>query len=269
MKPQESPVTHPKTLPDLWRAEHPITMLTAYDASFARLAAEAGIDVLLVGDSLGMVVQGQRDTLSVTLDEMVYHTQLVRRGAPHALIVADMPFLTDHGIDLTLRNAGRLMQEAGADMVKIEGGANKALLIRALTDAGIPVCAHIGLLPQRVRQLGGYKVQGRVSEDAGRILHDAEVLADAGAQLMVVECVPSALGTRIAQSIDVPVIGIGAGAGVDGQVLVMHDLLGINPHPARFVRDFLRGRGSILQAMQAYGEAVRNRSFPAEHEGFV
>lgn len=269
MKPQESPVTHPKTLPDLWRAEHPITMLTAYDASFARLAVEAGIDVLLVGDSLGMVVQGQRDTLSVTLDEMVYHTQLVRRGAPHALIVADMPFLTDHGIDLTLRNAGRLMQEAGADMVKIEGSANKAPLIRALTDAGIPVCAHIGLLPQRVRQLGGYKVQGRASEDAGRILHDAEVLADAGAQLMVVECVPSALGTRIAQSIDVPVIGIGAGAGVDGQVLVMHDLLGINPHPARFVRDFLRGRGSILQAMQAYGEAVRNRSFPAEHEGFV
>lgn len=244
-------------------------MLTAYDASFARLAVEAGIDVLLVGDSLGMVVQGQRDTLSVTLDEMVYHTQLVRRGAPQALIVADMPFLTDHGIDLTLRHAGRLMQEAGADMVKIEGNANKAPLIRALTDAGIPVCAHIGLLPQRVRQLGGYKVQGRGREDAVRLLHDAEMLADAGAQLMLVECVPSALGASIAQSVDVPVIGIGAGAGVDGQVLVMHDLLGINPHPARFVRDFLRGRGSILQAMQAYGDAVRNRSFPAEHEGFV
>lgn len=269
MHSQDPAATPLKTLPDLWRAEHPIVMLTAYDASFARLAVEAGIDVLLVGDSLGMVVQGQRDTLSVTLDDMVYHTQLVRRGAPQALIVADMPFLTDSTLDSTLRHAGRLMQEAGADMVKIEGGAIKAPLIIALTEAGIPVCAHIGLLPQRVRQWGGYKVQGRASEDAVRILHDAEVLADAGAQLMVVECVPSALGARIAQSVAVPVIGIGAGAGVDGQVLVMHDLLGMNPHPARFVRDFLRGRGSIAHAMQAYGDAVRNRSFPADHEGFV
>ncbi|MGC8698136.1 MAG: 3-methyl-2-oxobutanoate hydroxymethyltransferase [Halothiobacillus sp.] len=269
MHPQDLASAPLKTLPDLWRATQPITMLTAYDASFARLAALAGIDVLLVGDSLGMVVQGQRDTLSVTIDDMVYHTKLVRRGAPQTLIVADMPFLTDNTQDSTRQHAGRLMQEAGADMVKIEGGATKAPLIAALTDVGIPVCAHIGLLPQRVRQLGGYKVQGRASEDAARILHDAQVLADAGAQLMVVECVPSALGTRIAQSVAVPVIGIGAGAGVDGQVLVMHDLLGMNPHPARFVRDFLRGRGSILQAMQAYADAVRSRSFPADHEGFV
>ncbi|HQT42817.1 MAG TPA: 3-methyl-2-oxobutanoate hydroxymethyltransferase [Halothiobacillus sp.] len=269
MKHPETPVSRPKTIPDLWQAQQPIVMLTAYDASFARMADAAGVDVLLVGDSLGMVVQGQRDTLAVTLDDMVYHTQLVRRGAPQALIVADMPFLTDNTIESTLHHAGRLIQEAGADMVKIEGGAVKAPIIRALTDAGIPVCVHLGLLPQRVRQLGGYRVQGRGAEDASRIIHDAELLADAGAALMVVECVPNGLGTRIAQSVAVPVIGIGAGAGVDGQVLVMHDLLGMNPHPARFVRDFLRGRGSILQAMQAYGEAVRNRSFPAEHEGFV
>ncbi len=269
MNASEQPLPRLKTLPDLWRAERPLTMVTAYDASFARMAFEAQVDVLLVGDSLGMVMQGQRDTLSVSLDDMVYHTQIVRRGAPQALIVADMPFLTDYHLDLTIQNAGRLMQEAGADMVKIEANANKAPLVRALTDAGIPVCAHIGLLPQRVRQLGGYKVQGRASDDAGRLLHDAETLADAGAQLMVVECVPSMLGTRLAQSVAVPIIGIGAGAGVDGQVLVMQDLLGMNPNPARFVRDFLRGRGSIAQALQAYVTAVHNRSFPAEHEGFV
>ncbi|ANJ66732.1 3-methyl-2-oxobutanoate hydroxymethyltransferase [Halothiobacillus diazotrophicus] len=262
----------PRTIPALWQAKRrkqPITMLTAYDASFARAADEAGIDVLLVGDSLGMVVQGQRDTLSVTLDDMVYHTQLVRRGAPGRLIMADMPFLSDSTVAQALASAGRLLQEGGADLVKIEGGEAKAPIIRALTDAGIPVCAHVGLLPQHVRQLGGYRVQGRDAEDAARILHDAEVLVEAGAVMVLVECVPGPLGTRLATALETPVIGIGAGNGVDGQVLVLHDLLGLNDHPPRFVRDFLRGRGSIGQALTAYVAAVRDRSFPAEHEGYI
>lgn len=262
----------PKTMPALQKAKReqlPITMVTAYDANFARLAIEADMDILLVGDSLGMVVQGQRDTLGVSMDAMVYHTQMVRRGAPTGLIMADMPFLSDADIPTALRNAGRLVQEGGADIVKIEATATKADMVQALVEAGIPVCAHVGLLPQRVRQLGGYRVRGRDSDDATAVVRDAEVLAHAGASMILVECVPNTLGARIAKSVDVPVIGIGAGADVDGQVLVMTDLLGMNPHPARFVRDFLRGRGAILHALQAYVQAVRARSFPAEHEGFV
>lgn len=262
----------PKTLNTLQKAkldQTPIAMVTAYDASFARLAMEAEIDILLVGDSLGMVVQGQRDTLSVSMDEMIYHTQMVRRGAPSGLIMADLPFLSDTDIPTVLRNAGRLVQEGGADIVKIEATAAKAELVQAITDAGIAVCAHVGLLPQKVRQLGGYRVRGRDIDDASVVLRDAEVLTHAGAAMVLVECVPSTLGARIAKSVDVPVIGIGAGVDVDGQVLVMTDLLGMNSHPARFVRDFLRGRGAILQALQAYADAVRTRSFPAEHEGFV
>lgn len=262
----------PKTLNTLKKAkldQTPIAMVTAYDASFARLAMEAEIDILLVGDSLGMAVQGQRDTLSVSMDEMIYHTQMVRRGAPTGLVMADLPFLSDVDIPTVLRNAGRLIQEGGADIVKIEATAAKAGLVQAITDAGIAVCAHVGLLPQKVRQLGGYRVRGRDIDDAAIVIRDAEVLVHAGAAMVVVECVPNTLGARIAKSVDVPVIGIGAGAEVDGQVLVMNDLLGMNPQPARFVRDFLRGRGSILHALQAYTAAVRNRSFPAEHEGFV
>jgi 3-methyl-2-oxobutanoate hydroxymethyltransferase len=260
----------PKTLTTLQQAKAnqlSISMVTAYDAGFARLAIEAGIDILLVGDSLGMVVQG--DTLSVSMDEMVYHTQMVRRGTPTGLIMADLPFLSDTDIPTVLRNAGRLIQEGGADIVKIEATAAKADLVQAMTDAGIAVCAHIGLLPQKVRQLGGYRVRGRDVDDAAVVMRDAELLTHAGAAMVLVECVPSALGARITKSVDVPVIGIGAGVDVDGQVLVMNDLLGMNPHPARFVRDFLRGRGGILQALQAYADAVRSRSFPAEHEGFV
>lgn len=257
------------TMQQAKRNQTPISMVTAYDANFARLAIEAQIDILLVGDSLGMVVQGQRDTLSVTMEHMIYHTQLVRRGAPSGLIVADLPFLCDTDIPTVLRNAGRLVQEGGADIVKIEATSAKAHLVQAMTDAGIAVCAHVGLLPQKVRQVGGYRVRGRDADDAAIVLQDAKVLTQAGAALVVVECVPSALGAEIAKSVDVPVIGIGAGVDVDGQVLVMTDLLGMNPHPARFVRDFLQGRASILEALQAYVDAVRTRDFPAEHEGFV
>lgn len=266
------PPAKPKTLSALQKDKRdriPIAMVTAYDAAFARLAMEAGIDILLVGDSLGMVVQGQRDTLSVTMDEMIYHTQLVRRGAPTGIVMADLPFLSDIDTATVLHNAGRLIQEGGADIVKIEATAVKSDLVQAMTEAGIAVCAHVGLLPQKVRQLGGYRVRGRDNDDAAAVLRDAEALTHAGAAMVLVECVPNTLGARITKSVDVPVIGIGAGVDVDGQVLVMNDLLGMNPKPARFVRDFLRGRGSIRQALQAYAEAVRLRHFPAEHEGFV
>lgn len=264
-----APVVHSLRTVGVAKAEgRPIAMLTAYDALFARLAVAAGVDILLVGDSLGMVVQGLRDTLAVTMADMLYHTRLVRRGAPEALVMADMPFLSEATIDAARVHAGALMQ-AGADIVKIEGGASKAAVVAALTDSGIPVCAHLGLLPQRVRQLGGYRVQGRSDEEAARILTDAHALVDAGASLLLIECVPSVLAERITRQVTVPVIGIGAGQGVDGQVLVLHDVLGMTEHPPRFVRDFLRGRGSVAEAFSAYVTAVRSRQFPAEHESYA
>lgn len=246
----------------------PIAMLTAYEAGFARVAAAAGVDAFLVGDSLGMVVQGQRDTLAVSIDDVAYHAAMVRRGVGDALVIADMPFLSDATVDRALDAAGVLMGEGGADMVKLEGGAEKAEIVRALTESGVPVCGHVGLLPQRVRKLGGYRVQGREAADARRILEDAQALVAAGIDLLVVECVPSELGHALAEAIDVPVIGIGAGADTDGQVLVMHDMLGLTEKPPRFVRDFLIQGGSIHGAFAAYVEAVRERRFPTAEESF-
>jgi len=246
----------------------PIAVLTAYEAGFARVAAEAGVDAFLVGDSLGMVVQGRRDTLAVTVAEMAYHTAMVRRGAPQALLIADMPFLADATPERALDAAAALMQEGGADMVKIEGGAEKAGVVETLTAAGVPVCGHVGLLPQQVRKLGGYRVQGRDQAAARRILEDAVALERADVDLLVVECVPRELGRALSQAVDVPVIGIGAGPDTDGQVLVMHDMLGLNDRPPRFVRDFMPGAGSVAAAFAAYVEAVRSRGFPAEDESF-
>lgn len=248
--------------------QQPIAMLTAYEAGLARVAAEAGVDAFLVGDSLGMVVQGQRDTLGVTVEEVAYHTAMVRRGVGNRLVIADMPFLSDATVARALDAAGLLMSEGGADMVKLEGGAEKAEIVHALTDNGVPVCGHVGLLPQRVRKLGGYRVQGRGAEEAGRILKDAQALVSAGIDLLVVECVPCELGQALAKAIEVPVIGIGAGVDTDGQVLVMHDLLGLTDRPPRFVRDFMNGAVSIQAAFAAYVDAVRTRRFPTEQESF-
>ncbi len=246
----------------------PIAMLTAYEAGFAHVAAAAGVDAFLVGDSLGMVVQGQRDTLGVSVEDVAYHAAMVRRGAGDALVIADMPFLSDATVERALDAAGKLMGKAGADMVKLEGGAAKADIVRALTENGVPVCGHVGLLPQRVRQIGGYRVQGREAAGARRILEDARALVDAGIGLLVVECVPSELGRALAEAVEVPVIGIGAGADTDGQVLVMHDMLGLTEQPPRFVRDFLAEGGSIHGAFAAYVEAVRERRFPTAGESF-
>ncbi len=243
-----------------------ITCLTCYDASFARLLDAAGLDVLLVGDSLGMVLQGHTTTVPVTVDQMVYHCACVARGRTHALLIADLPFLACATPEWALTNAGRLMQEGGAQVVKLEGGASVVETVRRLTEQGVPVCAHLGLLPQSVNRIGGYRFQGRDPESAQRIRQDALALQEAGASLLVLECVPAALAEAISRALIIPVIGIGAGAGCDGQVLVLHDMLGLNSRPPRFSRDFLKGQGAVPEALAAYVTAVRAGSFPGTEE---
>ena len=205
-----------------------IACLTAYDASFARVLDDCGVDVVLVGDSLGMVIQGQETTLPVTMEHMIYHGQAVSTGLQHAFLIIDMPFMSDASVEQAVINAGRFMKEAGASMVKLEGGADQKELVATLTRLGIPVCAHIGLQPQRVHKLGGYRVQGREQDVAERMLNDALVLEQAGADMLLVECVPTELAKRITQAAGIPVIGIGAGPDCDGQILVLYDILGIS-----------------------------------------
>ena len=257
------PVLHQKK-----RESAPISMLAVYEAGFARLAHRAGVDAFLVGDSLGMVVQGNRDTLGVTVDDIAYHAQQVRRGAPDAFVIADVPFLADADVPTALQTARVLMQQGQADMIKIEGGAEKATLIEALVQVGIPVCGHIGLLPQLVRRDGGYRVHGREQQEYEQVINNAKAVEKAGAAVVVIECVPAALGRAVSHALQVPVIGIGAGCDVDGQVLVMHDLLGMTEKPPRFARDFLVGQSSIENAFRAYVQAVKERSFPADDEMF-
>lgn len=246
-----------------------IVSLTAYDASFARLSERAGVDVLLVGDSLGMVVQGHESTLPVTVGDMVYHTANVARVSERALIVADMPFMSHGTPQQALDTAGRLMKEGGAHMVKIEGGAPQVDTVRHLTERAVPVCAHLGLTPQSIHQLGGYRVQGRDPAGAARLVEDAVALQLAGAQMLVLECVPATLAAEISSNLDIPVIGIGAGPDTDGQVLVLYDMLGIsmNRIPG-FAQDFLAGAGSVPAALEAYVLAVREGRFPAPEHGF-
>ena len=251
------------------RAEgHKIAMLTGYDASFAALLGRAGVDCILIGDSLGNVLQGQKSTLPVTLEHMAYHTECVARANARPLIITDMPFGTYHeGREQAMRNATRLMA-AGAQMLKLEGGEFMAETIRFLVERGVPVCAHIGLTPQAVHQLGGYRVQGRSEEGAARLKADALALEQAGAALMVMEMVPAALAGEITASLkNMATIGIGAGPDCDGQVLVLHDMIGVfHGKTARFVRNFMEGAASIEDAVGRYVAAVKNGSFPAaEH----
>jgi len=247
-----------------------IAMLTAYDATFARLLDESDIDILLVGDSLGMVVQGHETTLPVTLDEMIYHTRAVARGAGRAQIVGDMPFMTyQAGLDTALANAGRLVKEGGCHAVKLEGGAQHAALVARLVGCGIPVMGHIGLTPQSFHQMGGFKVQGREHGGAERLLEDALALQEAGAYILVLEGIPSEIAERITAALDIPTIGIGAGPHCDGQVLVIYDLLGMNDSfKPRFVRRYEDFAGRIRAATRAYVEDVRAGGFPAERESF-
>lgn len=245
-----------------------IAMLTSYDASFASLMDRCGVDVLLVGDSLGNVVQGHSTTLPVTLADIAYHTACVARGNRTALLVADMPFGTCATPQSAFDNAVRLMQ-AGAQMVKIEGGAWLAETVTFLTERAVPVFAHLGLTPQYVHRLGGFKVQGKTAEGAERLKADALALQDAGASLLVLEAIPAALGKEVTEMLAIPTIGIGAGPDCSGQVLVMHDMLGVfRGKKARFVRDFMEGQSSIEGAIHAYIEAVKDKSFPAPEHCF-
>lgn len=248
-------------------------MLTCYDASFAKVMAQAGVDMLLVGDSLGMVMQGADNTLNVTMQDMLYHTRCVAAGAPDVLLMSDMPVGSyEHDRDLALAHA-RALIEAGADLVKIEGGGEMVDIARHLVSHGVPVCAHLGFTPQSVEKLGGYKIQGKTAQSAHTMLTDAQSMADAGVSLALFEMVPAALAAEITQTIAVPTIGIGAGPDCSGQVLVLQDLLGIYTGPAhklpqeykapRFAQNFLQQSGNVQQAIAAYVHAVKTGTFPA------
>src|SRR5690554_2596908 len=242
--------------------------LTSYDATFAQVVSEAGVDVILIGDSLGMVLQGNDSTLPVTMEHMVYHTSCVARGNKGALIMADMPFMSYGTVADALDNAAELMR-AGAHMVKLEGTDWMRDTIEALSERGVPVCAHLGLTPQFVNKFGGYKVQGRDDKAAEAMIEHACELEAAGADVILLECVPAPLAARITQAVKAPVIGIGAGNGTDGQVLVLHDMLGVTTgRKPRFVKNFLAETDSIPEAIAAYAKAVKDRSFPAEEHTF-
>jgi len=259
----------PVTVPDFLAAKSRgtrLTMLTAYDYTMARLLDAAGVDGLLVGDSLGMVVQGHEHSLGVTLEEMIYHTKIVARGVKQSLLVADMPFMTFQvSPQQALENAGRLVKEGGAHAVKLEGGVRSAPAITAITTADIPVMGHIGLTPQSVRRVGGFRVQ----RDEAKILEDALATEQAGAFALVVECVPVEMAQKITAAVKIPTIGIGAGAGCDGQILVTHDMLGLfDDFKPRFVKQYADLGREVLRAAEAYCHEVREGSFPAAEHAF-
>jgi 3-methyl-2-oxobutanoate hydroxymethyltransferase len=255
------------TLDKMKAAGEKFVCITAYDATFARLVSATGAETILVGDSLGMVLQGHESTIPVTLQHMAYHTECVSRAAPDSLVIADMPFMTYTTPEQAMQNATALMQ-SGAQMVKIEGGTWLSDTISMLVERGIPVCAHLGLTPQSVNALGGFKVQGRTPKEAKSILADAVEIQDAGASLLVLECIPAHLAADISRKLDIPVIGIGAGPGTDAQVLVMHDLLGLSEHSARFVQNFMQGQTSIQAGLQAFVDAVKNGDYPREEHTY-
>jgi 3-methyl-2-oxobutanoate hydroxymethyltransferase len=264
--PDASPITV-ATLAAMKARGEAIACLTCYDATFAQMLDQAGVDLLLVGDSLGMVLQGQPSTVPVTLDHMVYHTACVARGRRRALLVADLPFLAAATPERALVAAARLMQEGGAEAVKLEGGESVLPVVRLLTANGVAVCGHLGLLPQSVNRIGGYRYQGRDHASAATIHRDARALEDAGASLLVLECVPAELAREVSRALGIPVIGIGAGNGCDGQVLVLYDMLGLGARrPPRFVRNFLTDGRDPAGALSAYVAAVRARSFPGADE---
>ena len=257
------------TLREMKAAKEKISCLTAYDVSFAELLDNAGVDVVLVGDSLGMVIQGFDSTIPVTMDDMVYHGKVVSRGLKRAFLILDMPFMSDASTQQAVENAGRFMKECGANMVKLEGGADQKELVETLTKLGIPVCAHLGLQPQRVHKLGGYKVQGRDVSGAQKMLEDARVLEQAGADLLLLECVPAALSKQVTEQASIPVIGIGAGNQTDGQILVLYDILGVSSgHIPKFSKNYMQQADSIQQAVELYNKEVKSKQFPDEEHTF-
>jgi 3-methyl-2-oxobutanoate hydroxymethyltransferase len=259
------------TIKEKKRRQERITMLTAYDYSMATMVDQAGIDMILVGDSMGNVMLGYENTLAVTVDDIVHHTKTVTRAAKNALVVADMPFLSYHiSLEEAVRNAGRLIQEGGAQAVKIEGGTERVDTVKAILDAQIPVVGHIGLTPQSVNAFGGFKVQGKDLETAQKLIRDAHAMDEAGVCALVVECVPSELAKRVTAEITCPTIGIGAGPFCDGQVLVIHDMLGMySGHIAKFVKKFADLQPIILEALRSYKEEVESGTFPAAEHCFA
>jgi len=245
-----------------------IASLTSYDSSFTQVMNDEGVDVILVGDSLGMVVQGRQTTVPVTVDDIVYHSKAVASTCKRPLLMVDMPFMSYYSTDKALETAAQLMQEGQGQMVKLEGGQSEEKIVRKLSREGVPVCAHIGLQPQLIHKLGGYRVQGRDDQQAKLMLEDALKLQDAGADALLLECVPSPLASKITDSVEIPVIGIGAGAGCDGQILVLHDILGLTPKAPKFSKDFLADTGTIQGAVRAYVEQVKDGSFPSPEYSF-
>ena len=263
------PPVNVSTLHTMKQNGEPIACLTAYDASYAVLVDAAGIDLVLVGDSLGMVIQGHDTTVPVTVDDIVYHTRAVARGLRRAFLVADMPFMSYTSPGQALDNSVRMMQEGGAMMIKLEGGEDQVDIVKHLARHDIPVCAHLGLRPQSVLKIGGFKVQGREPHQAREMVESARRLQGVGADLVLLECVPNELGREVTESLDVPVIGIGAGPHVGGQILVLYDILDITQgRTPRFVQNFQRGCDSPLSAIQAYVAAVKDRSYPAAEHCF-
>ena len=265
----DQPPVNVSTLGRMKSEKEPIACLTAYDASFASLVDHAGADIVLVGDSLGMVIQGYDTTVPVTVDDMIYHSRLVARGISRAFLVTDMPFMSYTSPDQALENSVRLMQEGAAMMVKLEGGTSQVKIVEYLTRHDIPVCAHIGLKPQSVHKIGGFKVQGRDEGQALQMKEDALALQAAGADIVLLECVPNEVGKAVTEVLDVPVIGIGAGPDVDGQILVLYDVLGITQgRMPRFVKNFMVESGSIPEALSSYVDAVKSRAYPAPENCF-
>ncbi|HHR5808230.1 TPA: 3-methyl-2-oxobutanoate hydroxymethyltransferase [Providencia alcalifaciens] len=249
------------------KEKHKFATITAYDASFAQLFAEQGIQVILVGDSLGMTIQGESSTLPVTVEQIAYHTRCVRKGAPNTFIIADMPFMSYATPEQACTNAAILMQ-AGANMVKIEGGSWLCDTVKMLCERSVPVCGHLGLTPQAVNVLRGYKVQGRDEVTANQLIKDAIALENAGIQLLVLECVPTSLANQVTEELLLPVIGIGAGKGTDGQILVMHDALGITAKPPKFAKNFLAEAGNISDAIRLYIQEVEQEIYPSDAHSF-
>ena len=262
------------TIADLQRKKQnkqKITMVTAYDYPTASLVDQAGIDTILVGDSLGMVVLGYESTVPVTMEEMIHHCKAVNRGAKHSFIIGDMPFMSYHSsVEKAIENAGRFIKEAGCDCVKLEGGTEMANVVKAIVNAGIPVCAHIGLTPQTATKLSGFKVQGKDAESAKALIQSAKDLEDAGAFMIVMECIPDSLAARITRELTIPTIGIGAGKDCDGQVLVYHDLVGLfERFTPKFVKQYINLSPQIKEALIKYKEEVENGTFPAPEHCFA
>ncbi len=256
------------TLKQMKSTGEKIACLTSYDASFAKLQDETGVDVLLVGDSLGMVLHGDETTLNVTMADMIYHTGLVSNVCHRAFVISDMPYKSYTSPTQALENARRLVSEGNADMVKLEGGAEISEAVSQITQDGIPVCGHLGLMPQYIHELGGYRVQAKTAAEAERLKQDAISLQASGADCLVLECVPAKVAADVSDVLDIPVIGIGAGVDCDGQVLVVYDMLGLSDKEFKFSKNFLVGRDSIADAIKAYVAAVKNNSFPSASHSY-